>query len=79
VKVKKPCFLKTWLHKTTCTGQGCGCCTGDCGSHGCGVTASSQVGVLSPQTSPASSQGYDAAIRPWLPRSAGTEPRGLTQ
>jgi hypothetical protein len=26
--VKKPCFLKTWLHKVTCPGKKCGC---ECG------------------------------------------------
>jgi hypothetical protein len=33
VKVKKPCFLKTFLHKKTCPGQGCGCATGGCDAH----------------------------------------------
>jgi hypothetical protein len=28
VKVKKPCFLKTFLHKATCPGQTCGCAGG---------------------------------------------------
>jgi hypothetical protein len=30
VKFKKPCCLKTWLHKVTCPGHGCGCCDGGC-------------------------------------------------
>jgi hypothetical protein len=32
-KVKKPCFLKTFLHKATCPGKGCGCATGGCDAH----------------------------------------------
>ena len=79
VKVKKPCFLKTWLHKATCPGQGCGCCVGDCGSHGPAVTATSQLGVPAPQWSSRSPQGYDAATRAALSRWGGTEPRDVTQ
>ncbi len=33
VKVKKPCFLKTFLHKKTCPGKGCGCVVGGCDTH----------------------------------------------
>ncbi len=33
VKVKKPCFLKTFLHKKTCPGKGCGVRTGGCDAH----------------------------------------------
>ncbi len=33
-KVKKPCFLKTFLHKKTCPGNGCGCVAGGCDTHG---------------------------------------------
>jgi hypothetical protein len=78
VKVKKPCFLRTWLHKVTCPGEGCGCGSGDCGRHGAVVTPTSQLGVLSPQASLAPPV-YDAATRAWLARWAATEPRSANQ
>jgi hypothetical protein len=42
-KVKKPCFLKTFLHNKTCAGKGCGCAGDGCDAHA--LTASPQ-GVL---------------------------------
>ncbi len=33
VKVKKPCFLKTFLHNKTCPGKGCGCAGDGCEAH----------------------------------------------
>src|SRR5205823_4680510 len=69
VKVKKPCFLQTWLHKTTCPGRECGCCGGGCDAHPPAVTATSQSGVPSPH--------WDPSYRPWVLRSAGTEPRDV--
>jgi len=78
VKVKKPCFLRTWLHKVTCPGEGCGCGSGDCDRHRAVVTPTSQLGVLSPQASLAPPV-YDAATRAWLARWAATEPRSATQ
>ena len=41
VKVKKPCFLKTFLHNKTCPGKGCGCAGDGCDAHA--LTASPQV------------------------------------
>ena len=46
-KVKKPCFLKTFLHKATCPGKGCGCVVGGCDTHA--VIASPQGTSATPQ------------------------------
>jgi hypothetical protein len=47
VKVKKPCFLKTLIHKKTCPGKGCGCAGDGCEAHT--LTASPQSTWLTPQ------------------------------
>ena len=47
VKVKKPCFLKTFLHNKTCPGKGCGCAGDGCDAHA--LTASPLAGLPSPQ------------------------------
>src|SRR5262249_13538132 len=72
VKVKKPCFLQTWLHRSTCPGPGCGCCGGGgCGAHETTVTASPQGHAPSPQCDP--------LLKPWVLRSARTEPHDVPQ
>ena len=47
VKVKKPCFLKTFLHNKTCPGKGCGCAGDGCDAHA--LTVSPQASLPSPQ------------------------------
>jgi hypothetical protein len=47
VKVKKPCFLKTFLHNKTCPGKGCGCAGDGCDAHA--LTASPLAALPSPQ------------------------------
>jgi hypothetical protein len=47
MKVKKPCFLKTFLHHKTCSGKGCGCSGDGCDAHV--TSASPQDSFATPQ------------------------------
>src|SRR5262249_7205863 len=73
---RRPCRLKSFLHKVTCPGQECGCSCKSCGALQPAAWPSPQGHASSPQVSTASPQG-NPSYRPRPLVSADPEPRDV--